>query len=91
MKTQTLLCVGGPRHGERIVVPGGQRSWVVTTTPVWFGESKQLMDPYSPVPFERAVYQVQTLRHDMGETSVTMKVLAYYGRDVQDRPASWSL
>jgi hypothetical protein len=90
----TLMCVGGPKHGERVTVPPGARSWIVALEPVWLAEAmwdsmKALPD--TVVPIHQAVYKVEMLRHDMGETSVSMKVLAYYGRDRQDRPEGWYL
>jgi hypothetical protein len=90
----TLLCVGGPKHGERIAVPPGARSWLVATTPTWFASASWDSvkgPPEAVVPMQQAVYKVETLRHDAGETSVSMKVLAYYGRDRQDRPEGWYL
>lgn len=88
----TLMCVGGPYHGQRYSVPRGSRSLIIATNePTWIMDAHHQFDPSAVVPFERAVYKLETLRHEMGETTVQMKVLAYYGRAAQDRPENWYL
>lgn len=88
----TYMCVGGPKHGERVAVPRGMHSWIIDCSDVWVGASWNKVTPESIVPFERAVYKVERLNlHETDEAHLSIKVLAYYGRDRKDRPEGWYL
>lgn len=95
MRHRELMCVGGPMHGQKVHVTG--RSMLVPSIKPTFLARAAEYDPsvFSPdalVPLETACYRVERVAWDSADgLSLNITVLAYYGRDSQDRPKGWCL
>lgn len=96
---KNLLCIGGPWDGKIVVVKQGQSALILPSAdPI--AVMAACMDSHmvpddSYVTVHHHVYKVKRISRDMadsaGRVSFSTEVLAYYGRDRQDRPEGFYL
>lgn len=95
--SRPLVCIGGPWHGQVRTIPRDARSvLVLTSTAPAFIFDASVHDPGFNTPpsaatVETAVYKVERIEIEANGLSMKGDVLAYYGRDAQDRPKGFYL